>query len=138
VPRVELKLSSYAVLGDSREATIEFAFVNLGKGGITESTLLIFDGRRLLNKTDTELFLPGSKRYFRYVITEPSVRDHFYKIQLNYTDAEGYEYKFYHNKTATIEKYTIPSFIPAPGISAVILILLAVAMVTRPRKHRRK
>ena len=137
VPKVALTISAYEVLGDSRGATIEFAIVNLGEGEILASTMLIRDGGVLLNKSETGILPPNGKRYFRYTIIEPEVRDHFFKIQLNYTDSEGYDHIFYFNKTSTIEKYTIPSFVPAPGASAVILILFAVAMVIKFKMRRR-
>jgi outer membrane protein assembly factor BamB len=136
-PGIDLVVSGFFVEGDSREATLEFSIINLADGEISNSTLFIYDGRVLIHNETLGPFPPRGKYFIRHTILEPEPGDHYYKIRLNYTDGQGNEHVFRYNRTGTIEKYTIPSFVPAPGAGMVIAAFIAAMMVIDVQQRRR-
>jgi outer membrane protein assembly factor BamB len=129
--RIELYVTEFAVNGDSIEATISFAIVNLGKAEILNSTVFIYDGLTLLLEENLGPFRAGTKQYVYHTLEKPEASNHLIKIQLDYLDESNNEKKFFHNKSVTIDKHTIPSFIPGVGFEGAIIVLIFVAAVWR-------
>ena len=137
-PAVDLRVSGFIVEGDSSEATLEFMLLNLGESMLTNSTVYVYDGFRLIYNRTLGIFPPNGKYVIRHIMTDVEPRDHYYKIRLDYTDETGEQKIYLWNSTATIEKHVVPSFIPAPGAGWVVASITAAALGAGLYRHRRR
>jgi outer membrane protein assembly factor BamB len=138
VPEVELVITAFTIRGHSSEAIFEFGILNKGHGRIINGTVNFYDDNTLIHSEDVEGFIYQTIWWISFTAEDLEAREHLFKIELVYLDEFGEERIFKDYRLETIEKHDIASFIPAPGLIAVIIIFILTAVLSRFAAVRRQ